>query len=104
MAQFDVYHNINKNTHLRIPYLLDIQCNLFSELITTVVVPLVAKEDFKKTVKYLNPVFKIQDSNYVMLTPELAGISKKILGKKVTSLAAQRQEIIQALDFLITGF
>jgi len=37
------------------------------------------------------------------VTPQLAGVSKKLLGEAVTNLTARRNEIIGALDFLITG-
>ena len=39
-----------------------------------------------------------------MSTAELAGVDKKILGEKVCSLDKHRDEIIGALDFLLTGF
>ena len=39
-----------------------------------------------------------------MSTAELAGVNLHVLGEKVCSLKEQRNEIIAALDFLITGF
>jgi toxin CcdB len=39
-----------------------------------------------------------------MSTAELAGVSMRALGKRVDSLQDQRNEIITALDFLLTGF
>jgi toxin CcdB len=38
-----------------------------------------------------------------MLTPQLAGVSRKQLGAKATDLAQHRDDIIAALDLLITG-
>ena len=38
-----------------------------------------------------------------MLTPELAGVERRILGEKVGNLANHRQAIIGALDLLFTG-
>ena len=38
-----------------------------------------------------------------MLTPELAGVSGKILGGPVTNLSTERSAIIGALDLVITG-
>lgn len=40
MPQFSVYKNKNAATKARVPYLLDVQSNLLSELETRVVVPL----------------------------------------------------------------
>ncbi len=39
----------------------------------------------------------------VMLTQELAGISRKALGEHAGNLAAERGQIIAALDFAFTG-
>ena len=38
-----------------------------------------------------------------MVTPQLDGIAKKQLGTQVADLSARRNEIIAALDLLITG-
>jgi hypothetical protein len=38
-----------------------------------------------------------------MLTPQLAGIPMKILGKEIANLLSYRTEIVAALDLLITG-
>ena len=39
-----------------------------------------------------------------MSTAELAGVPSEALGEIVGSLKSRRDEIIAALDFLITGF
>lgn len=103
MAQFDVFHNKNHDTKNEIPFLLDIQASLLDSLATRVVVPLAMLKQFGKPAKYLNPIFTIDNKKVVMMTPELAGVSVKILGNKVISLSAFRQDIMNALDFLITG-
>lgn len=46
----------------------------------------------------------IDKTKVVMSTAELAGVPVKILGRKVTSLIDNRNEIIAALDFLFTGY
>ncbi len=56
-----------------------------------------------KTLSTLTPMFEIDDKQYVMVTPQLAGIAKRQLGAQVADLSAQRSEIIAALDLLITG-
>ncbi|HMY40895.1 MAG TPA: CcdB family protein [Marinagarivorans sp.] len=38
-----------------------------------------------------------------MLTPQLAGIPRKELGKAIASAEYAKGEIINALDFLLTG-
>jgi len=67
-------------------------------------VPLCKPELLKgKLADRLNPVFEIEGKKMAMLTPELAGVSGKILGGPVTNLAAERRAIIGALDLVITG-
>ena len=104
MAQFDVYRNKNQESNDIMPFLLDIQADFLDQLLTRAVVPLALNTYVIKPIKILNPSFQIKHKAIVMLTQELAGIATDILGEKVTSLAKHRQEIIAALDFLITGF
>lgn len=104
MPQFMVYKNKNSATKARVPYLLDVQSNLLSELETCVVIPLYAATAIKgKPLTVLTPVIEVEGRELVAMTPQLAGISKKELGAEVADLAAHRDKIIAALDFLITG-
>jgi toxin CcdB len=104
MAQFDVYRNANPATRARIPYLLDVQSDLLDPLATRVVVPLCKPEVLKgKLAERLNPVFEIEGSKLAMLTPELAGVSRKILGERIGNLSNEHHSIVAALDLLFTG-
>jgi len=103
MAQFDVYENPNPSSRKTIPFLLDVQTDLLDSLATRVVVPLATVAAIPKPGRHLNPVFSIGESKLVMSTAEIAGVSVKSLGKKVCSLKEQRNGIVAALDFLITG-
>ena len=102
MAQFDVYENQNSRTNKFIPYLLDVQTELLDELQTRVVVPLSLNNN-QKPISGLIPLLNINSSSYLMLTPQLAGINKKELGSAIANLTSARQDIINALDFLLTG-
>lgn len=104
MAQFDVYQNLNADTKRSVPYLLDVQADLLSELGTRVVVPLMSTEKINKMLRHLNPLFEIDGRQFVMSASELAGVSVQILGARVLSLKHQRSAIIEALDFLFVGF
>jgi len=103
MAQFDVYENPDAAGREGIPYLLDVQSDLLDALATRVVVPLVAKRTAGQPAARLNPQFRIRNMAVVMSTPELAGIPKIRLSKKVTNLSIKRDEIISALDIVFTG-
>ena len=102
MAQLDVYENSNPRTRKTIPYLLDVQADLLDELQTRVIIPL-SQLDNQKPLSGLTPLLNINGQNYLALTPQLAGIHKKDLGDLIVNLANERQIIINALDFLITG-
>ena len=104
MAQFDVFENPNEETNQAVPFLLDVQADLLDAFSTRVIVPLIAASAMGKAVKHLNPQFTIRNNTVFMSTAELAGISVRSLGEKVSSLKDQRHEIIAALDFLYTGF
>ncbi len=45
----------------------------------------------------------IEGVDYLMLTPQLAGIQRKELGKAITDIEYARTDILNALDFLLTG-
>ena len=104
MPQFDVYRNANPASRARVPYLLDVQSDLLDALSTRIVVPLCKPEVLAgKPAERLNPLFEIDGRKLVMLTPELAGVSRKALGEQVATLATERLAIIAALDLAING-
>lgn len=104
MAQFVVHRNKNTSSKSAVPYLLDIQSELIDELDTRVVIPLYPATAMKgKPIGTLTPVFQIAGKPYVMMTPQLAGISRKQLGAEVADLTHARHKIIAALDLLISG-
>ncbi|WP_323813408.1 CcdB family protein [Cellvibrio sp. NN19] len=104
MAQFSVYQNKNPHSKNDIPLLLDIQTNLLESLQTTVVVPLKKLATNKaQMLAQLTPVLTIENVDYLMLTPQLAGIQRKELGEEVANVESARTEILNALDFLFSG-
>ena len=104
MRQFCAFHNPNPATRAAIPLLLEVQSELIADLGTAVVVPLCAVHAFQgKPIKTLTPILEIDGKDYVMLTPQLAGVARKHIGQKVADLSHRRDAIIAALDLLITG-
>jgi toxin CcdB len=51
----------------------------------------------------LTPLVEVDGERYVAVTPELAGVSRKALSIQVGNLSDRRDDIIAALDLLITG-
>jgi toxin CcdB len=104
MPQFAVYKNRNTATRGRFPLLLDVQSDLLEPLSTRVVVPLSPIATARDiSMERLTPALTIDGKLYVMLTPQLAGISTRELGQSIGSAVAMRSAIVAALDLLITG-
>lgn len=104
MAQMTIYQNKNSQSKKVFPLLLDIQTNLLDSLQTTVVIPLKKLEKNKDIVlAQLTPTLTIEGEDYLMLTPQLAGIQRKELGKAIADVEYARTNILNALDFLIGG-
>jgi toxin CcdB len=104
MPQFDVYGNKNPGTRELYPLLLDIQADLLADLQTRIVIPLTQSRPLlKRPLSILMPIIRITGEEYVLVTPELAGIAKSALGAQIANVGAQRGTIISALDLLVTG-
>jgi len=104
MPQFSVYRNPNPDTRGMYPLLLDVQSDLIEALATRVVVPLSPAAAMKgRRLGTLTPPLAIGGRQYLMLTPQLAGVPVRSLGPRVGDCAARRDEILAALDLLLTG-
>lgn len=105
MAQFQVFHNPNPQTKKAYPYLLDVQSTLLDSLDTRLVIPLSTLAAFReKRIKELNPGLMVNGKEAVVATQQMAAIHKKDIGSFVCDASGLRQELISAIDFLITGF
>ena len=105
MAQFSVYRNKNPRTKATFPLLVDVQSDLLEPLGTRVVIPLTKSPALtKKPVSHLTPEVSFSGERYVLMTPQLAGINRAELGPHAGNLGEERQAILAAIDFLLTGF
>jgi toxin CcdB len=99
--RFDVYRISGRG---KAEFVIDVQADILAGLASRIVIPLVAAEDAQPPFRELYPVFEILESNYVLVTHELAGVPKWLLQRPVANLADRRDEITRALDRLFTGF
>lgn len=105
MSQFSVYKNTNSKTSNIYPYICEVQSDLLRDLKTTVVIPICEYSAYKnEKIELLTPVVRINHKKHILMTQQLAGISRKDIGNQITKLTDYRDEIIAALDFMITGF
>lgn len=105
MGQFTIYRNKNPRSKSAFPLLVDVQSDVLEDLHTRVVIPLTkASALAKKPLAHLTPVLAFDGEDYVLMTPQLAGLARAELGVAIGSLANERQAIVAAMDFLLTGF
>ncbi|GHB70395.1 plasmid maintenance protein CcdB [Psychrosphaera saromensis] len=104
MAQFSLYINKDKSSSRAYPYLIDVQSDLLSGLESRMVIPLtpLALLDTKAPT-HLCPVIQLEEGSFVILTQQMTSVPTKVLKEEVRDLSTFRNEIIAALDFLITG-
>ena len=103
MAQYDVHRN-TAPSKVRIPYLMDIQADLLKILATRVVVPLVLPSLIgHKAIRYLHVEVVVEGQPLVALVSELAAVPARILGPRVSNLAAHSVELVRALDVMVSG-
>ena len=99
MARFSVYAGVGRGEG----FVVDVQATLLDALSTRVVIPLLPA-DSGPTIRDLNPVVDIGGRPFVMMTQELSAVPRVLLKRSVGSLDAWRDEIVRALDVLLTGF
>jgi toxin CcdB len=104
MAQFDVYENLEPESKKLIPFLLDVQHDLHSNLNTRTIVPLVVITSPREAISKLCPILCVSGVEVMMSTPEIAGYPVADLKKKVMSASFHRNDILAAIDFLLNGF
>jgi toxin CcdB len=102
MAQFDVHRNPGRHRD-RIPFVVIVQSSLYDDYRRRVVVPLVSKSSLGKiTNSRFNPAFRIKGMSVVLHPLEIVSVARENLGDKVESLAEEGDQIIAALDELLT--
>jgi toxin CcdB len=100
--QFDVVANPEAADAAYRPYLVILQSDLVSGLRSTMVAPLVAREQMAGAQR-MNPIFTINGAEYWLATHELFAVEQRMLREKIASLADHHDTIIAALDFVFTG-
>jgi toxin CcdB len=105
MPQFAVYLNKNLRSRSVFPLLVDVQAELLRNLETRVVIPLVKGAAFTSyPLGLLMPTVEVEGESYLLVTPQLAGVSQWDLGAHTGSVAGHSRAIATALDILLRGF
>lgn len=102
MAQFDVHRNVGKLKDA-IPFVVIVQSSQFDEYRRRVVVPLV-RSTSTGPIGYarFNPTFRILGTPVVLHPLDMGSVPLEQLGPRVGSLSNEGQQIIAALDELMS--
>jgi toxin CcdB len=105
MTRFAVYQNRNPCSAGTFPLLVDVQSELLQDLETRVVIPLTRAASFSDfPLRFVMPTVQLDGKPYVLMTPQLTGLSRATLGPPKGSLEAHAREVSVATDMLFRGF
>jgi toxin CcdB len=96
MARYDVFRAPDGGL------VLDCQSNWLRHYTTRFVVPLIPPDAAPNIAKRLNPTFVIDGEPFVMITQYASSMTARDLRQIVCSLGEHHDEIMNALDMLIT--
>ncbi|MBP2291901.1 toxin CcdB [Azospirillum rugosum] len=67
------------------------------------IAPLARAQEVPGIAGRLAPVLRVGDTDYVLAVPRMTTIPTRLLGEPVASIAAHRDTITAALDYLFQG-
>ena len=102
IRQFDVFKNPDTTDAKYRPFLVVLQSDLVSDIVTMVVAPLVRRSDMTGAQRLI-PLVTIAGAEFWLATHELFALERRVLRSKVATLAPRRDDIIAAIDMLFTG-
>lgn len=104
MAQWDVYPNPDPRSRSAVPFFVDLQSNLLSELDTRLVAPLMpTRIAASRMPERLCPVFRIEGKTLMLMPHESGPVDRRILKRQVESLRAHADQIVSAVDAVLSG-
>ncbi|HID37575.1 MAG TPA: plasmid maintenance protein CcdB [Ghiorsea sp.] len=102
MAQFDVYASKDNNTAY--PLLVDVQNELLHTLNTRLVIPLTPLTLIESTMpSTLCPILHLEQGDFVLMTQFMSSMPTTALDTPIASISNFHDDIVRAVDLLITG-
>lgn len=102
MAQFDVHRNLGRLRET-IPFVVIVQSSQFDDYRRRIVVPLVKENTVGSlALRTLNPRFTIRNTRVVLHPLDLVSVPFEQLGECVGSLGDASDEIVNALDEVLS--
>lgn len=103
MSQFTLYENMNHDSRDTYPYFVDIQNSLLDSLNTRLVIPLTPSKYLADNITNLCPLVMVENEQFILLTHQMTSVPVSALQISMGSLEHLRDEIIGAVDLLVTG-
>ncbi len=103
MSRFDLFVNTDEDSRTTYPYLLNIQTELIEMLNSRVVIPLTPVYPDTALPSILCPKFEIANDQYYLLTHQITTVPTSLLKIRQGTLSVSRTDIINAIDFLLSG-
>lgn len=104
MAALDIHANPEPRTRGAMPYVMELQANLLSDLNTRLVAPLAPARIYRGAIPRLNPVIDIAGEPHVLITNQMAAMLARLLpAAPIANAEVHRYDIVAAVDFLVTG-
>jgi toxin CcdB len=103
MAQFDVHRNPVPAARRAYPWVVVMQSDVAASGRSRLVAPLAPRAAFASSPGRLAPVARFVDEEFVVLVPSLVSIPARDLESPAGSIAAQRAELLAAVDLLFYG-
>lgn len=103
MPQFTLYENTNKDSKKAYPYFVDVQNDLLESMNTRLVIPLTPSNLLGEKIAHLSPETMIRNRSFFLLTHQMTNVPISALKKPCGSLEHLRDDIVSAIDFLVTG-
>lgn len=100
IGQFDVFANVGSNQN--IPFVVVVQSSVFEAAPRRVVVPLIAITAARLTPSRMTPEFEVAGRRVMLQPLEITSVPVAALQQRVGSLKDHGQQVIDALDELLT--
>lgn len=102
--QYDVYPNPSPRMRYMYPYVLDEQSDLLKALTTRMVVPLaVISLPASSLPRRLCPLVQVKGQSLMLVPFEAAPLDKRHLKFKTTTLRERANDIVAAVDAVLSG-
>ena len=103
MTQFDIFENPIARARRAYPFVVVLQSDLAETGRDRIVAPLVPRARLAGTAGRLTPHVRVSGADHVLLVPSMAAMRADDLKANRGQLAAYRNDIVAALDFLFLG-